>query len=73
MSGDVHVRFSEGAGVQFPRATRLVMGFQYEEEAEQVLRALHTRLARCGLTLSERKTRLVLFSRFAKDRVRRSR
>lgn len=44
-------------------ADDFVMGFQYEVEAEAVHQALKARLARCGLTLSEKKTRRVLFSR----------
>jgi hypothetical protein len=30
MSREVHVRFREGAGVRFPRATRLLIRFQLE-------------------------------------------
>jgi hypothetical protein len=33
MSCEAHVRFCEGVGVQFPRATHLVIGFEHEGEA----------------------------------------
>ena len=65
MSGDVHVRFCEGVGVRFPRATRLVLGFQNESEAKVFLQHLNQRLAKFGLELHEGKTRLIEFGRFA--------
>src|SRR3954471_21644700 len=37
MGREFHVRFCEGLGVQFPRATRLLLGFSGpREEAEQI-------------------------------------
>ena len=63
MSGDVHVRFSEGLGVRFPRATRPVMVFAKESDARKVLDVLPKRFARYGLTLHPEKTRLVPFKR----------
>ena len=52
MSGDVHVRICERLGVRFPRVTRLVAGFQHEEEAEALLAEVADRLVSelCGLT-----------------------
>lgn len=38
MSCEVHVRFCEGVGVQFPRATHHVVGFQQKEDASGCLR-----------------------------------
>ena len=35
MSGDAHVRFRERLGVRFPRATRLVVGFEHEADARR--------------------------------------
>jgi len=65
MRGDVHVRFSESAGVRFPRATHLVVGFQYKDDAERFLAALRERLGKFNLELSDEKTRLIEFGRFA--------
>jgi len=61
MSGDVQVRFCEHLGVQFPRVTHLVMGFQYEADARKMMVALRERLAAFGLMLHEEKTRLLEF------------
>ena len=68
MSGDVHVRFSEGLGVRFPRATHLVIGFEHHNEATACLEALRTRFAKFGLKLNEEKTRLIEFGRYATER-----
>ena len=53
-------------------ADDFVIGVQYEEEAQALLVALQARLAHCGLTLAEEKTRLILFSRYAEERAARS-
>ncbi len=63
MGREFHVRFREGPGVQFPRATRLVIGFEYREDAERVLAVLSKRMQRYGLTLHPDKTRLLDFRR----------
>jgi RNA-directed DNA polymerase len=63
MGREFHVRFRESLGVQFPRATRLVMGFACEEDARQVLDVLPKRFGRYGLSLHPDKTRLVPFCR----------
>lgn len=65
MRGDVHVRFSESAGVRFPRATHLIVGFQYQDDARRYHRELRERLREFHLELSEEKTRLIEFGRFA--------
>jgi hypothetical protein len=57
------VRIREGLGVQFPRATRLVMGFSHEEDARRALTVLPKRFAKYGLTIHPEKTRLVPFER----------
>ena len=51
MRRESHVRFCEGGGVRFPSATRLVIGFEHEEDARRVLAVLGKRLGRFGLTL----------------------
>jgi RNA-directed DNA polymerase len=71
MSREVHVRFSESAGVRFPRATRLVICMQYKDDAERVLKAIEERFTKCGLTLSKEKTRLIEFGRYARERLAR--
>jgi RNA-directed DNA polymerase len=63
MSREVHVRFREGVGVKFPRATRLVMGFERKEDAERVLEVLPKRFGKYGLEIHAEKTRLVDFRR----------
>jgi len=63
MSGDVHVRFCEGAGVRFPCATRQVCAFEQREDAERFYTVLGQRLRKFGLELSGDKTRLLPFSR----------
>ncbi len=68
MSGDVHVRFCEGLGVRFPRATRLVSGFESRVEAQGCLEELRRRFAKHGLKLHKGKTRLLEFGRYAIER-----
>lgn len=42
-----------------------ILCFQYREDAEKVLKVLHQRFAKYGLTLHPEKTRLVEFGRYA--------
>ena len=65
MRRELHVRFCEGGGVQFLSATRLILCFQYREDAERVLEVLSKRFAKYGLTLHPEKTRLLAFGRSA--------
>src|SRR5271155_4262616 len=51
MKREFHVRFYEGPGVKFPRATRPVMLFRYEEDARRVMAVLPKRFERYGLAL----------------------
>jgi RNA-directed DNA polymerase len=67
MSGDVHVRFREHPRGQFPRVTRLVIGFQHKYDAERLLAELKQRLEKFGLALHPEKTRLIEFGRFAAE------
>jgi hypothetical protein len=59
MSCEVHVRFCEGVGVKFPRATHLVVLAQSEEEAQQALGRIEDFVRANGLTLHPEKTRIV--------------
>lgn len=68
MSSEVHVRFCEGLGARFPRATRLVIGFESHTAATACLDELRRRFAKFGLKLHEGKTRLIEFGRFAIER-----
>ena len=68
MNREVHVRFCESLGVRFPRATRLVIGFESRSEARACLEELRTRFAKFGLELHEGKTRLIEFGRYASER-----
>ena len=61
MRRELHVRFCEGAGVRFPRATRLVLVFQLEKDARRVLEVLPKRFDKYGLRLHPDKTHLVRF------------
>ena len=66
MRREPHVRFREGPGVKFPRATRLVLGFQYEDDARSLRRQLEDRLQRFHLELHPEKTRLFRFGKNAR-------
>jgi RNA-directed DNA polymerase len=70
MRRESHVRFCEGPGVKIPRATRLVMGFQREQDARAMHKALAERLATFGLELHPDKTRVLRFGRFAHRKAR---
>jgi len=65
MKREPHVRFCEGGGVQFPSATRLVVGFEFKTEAEQFWKELAERMAKFQLELHPEKTRLIEFGRHA--------
>lgn len=53
--------------MRFPRATYLVMLFQYKSDAEEMYSALPTRMAKFGLELAMDKTKIMSFGRFAKQ------
>jgi RNA-directed DNA polymerase len=63
MRREFHVRFCEGPGGKFLRATRPVLCFEQEEDARRVMSVLPERLGRFGLTLHPEKTRLLDFRR----------
>ena len=63
MSREVHVQFCERAGVRFPCATHLILGFENQEDAEKVYAVLFRRFEKYGLKLHPEKTRLVPFGR----------
>ena len=58
MSGDVHVRFCEGAGGKFPCATLLVILCDTQSDAVEAKETIKQWLAERGLELSEEKTNL---------------
>ena len=66
MSREVHVRFCEGLGVRFPRATRLICCFEREDDARRYQSVLPRRLGRYSLEVAEEKTKLIEFGRFAR-------
>ncbi len=70
MRRESHVRFCEGLRVRFPRATRLVVGFEHREEAERFLTELRERFQQFGLELHPDKTRLLPFGRHTDRRWR---
>jgi RNA-directed DNA polymerase len=59
MRREFHVRFSEGAGVRFPRATRLIILCRSEAEAQRALEQVQNWTAQAGLTLHPEKTHVV--------------
>jgi len=65
MSREVQVRFCESRAVQSRPATHLVVGFEYEQDAQRFHSDLRERFAGFGLGLHEEKTRLIEFGRFA--------
>jgi hypothetical protein len=56
MRRELHVRFCEGAGVRFPRATRLVICCR--GTADEAMRLMRRMMTRLKLTVNETKTRL---------------
>jgi RNA-directed DNA polymerase len=56
------VRFREGLGVKLPRATRLVIGFRNQRDADRVMEVLPKRFGKYGLSVHPTKTKLVPFS-----------
>jgi RNA-directed DNA polymerase len=72
MSREIHVRFCEGAGGQFPRATRLVICFEHEDDARKVQAVLPKRFEQHSLRLHPDKTRLLRFERPRGDDAPRS-
>jgi hypothetical protein len=70
MSGDAHVRICERPGVQLPWATRLVAGFEHEDDSRRFLDALRERFGTFSLSLHPGKTRLIKFGRHAVNRRR---
>ena len=59
MRRELHVRFCEGGGVQFPSATRLVVLCRGESDAQRALTLLQRWTTAAGLRLHPQKTRLV--------------
>jgi RNA-directed DNA polymerase len=62
MSREVHVRFCESRGVQFPSATHLAVFCTSKEEAETVKARLADWLRPRGLRFNEEKTRILHLS-----------
>lgn len=48
-------------------ADDFIIGLQYRDQAQKLLEMLKERLAKFGLTLSEEKTRIIEFGRFAQE------
>jgi RNA-directed DNA polymerase len=65
MRREVPVRFGEGLGVRFPRATRLVCCFQDEDDAKRFMSTMTERLAQFGLEVEPSKTKLIRFGSHA--------
>jgi len=59
MNRETHVRFCEGLGVRFPRATRLVILCRTQAEADQALNVVQQWTAEAGLQLHPTKTCIV--------------
>ena len=55
MSREVHVRFREGLGVKFPRATRLAIGFRDQRDAQRVMEVIPKRFGKYGITVHPRR------------------
>jgi hypothetical protein len=51
MRRESHVRFCEGGGVRFLSATRLIVGFEREDDARRFLDAMRERLGKFALSL----------------------
>ena len=57
--------------MRFPRATRLIVGFEHRDDAERFWRELQERFGKFNLGLHPEKTRLIEFGRFAVERRKR--
>ena len=66
MSREAHAPFCESLRVRFPRATHLVVNFQYRSDADRFAKSLTDRFGKFGLELAEEKTRLMRFGRFVR-------
>ena len=62
MRREFHVRFCEGLGGRFPRATRLIILFKRGEDARRVMKVIGRRFERFGLRLHPDKTQLLSFN-----------
>jgi RNA-directed DNA polymerase len=71
MRRELHVRFCEGGGVQFPTATRLVLGFQNKSDADRLRAELAERFRKFHLELHPEKTRLLEFGPCAAEHRKR--
>ncbi len=60
-------RYARGNVIVVRYADDSVFGFKSEETARRFLRAMQERLAKFGLTLNAKKTRLIEFGRFAAE------
>ena len=63
MSREVHVRFCESLGVQFPRATRLVVVCKDRVQAEAALTEVESVMTDLGLSLSPEKTKIASYGK----------
>ena len=63
-------RSAKGTVVVVRYADDIVLGFQYQPEADRFHRDVQTRLKRFGLSLHPDKTRLIRFGRFARQQTR---
>src|SRR3989442_15314029 len=76
LEGDTRPKWGETAGPRTPWTpprqcpTPLVMGFQYEADARQMVAALAERLAQFRLALHRDKTRLLEFGKLVAERRR---
>ena len=59
MSREIHVRFREGVGGRFLRATRLVVLCRTESQCKEALRRIRVIPGRMGLEMHPEKTRVV--------------
>jgi len=66
ISGDVYVQFCEQRWGKFPALTLLLFCFQYRRDAIKFQRVLKRRLDKFSLQLSEEKTKLCRFGKFAR-------
>jgi len=61
----------EGEAYEIRYCDDFILGFQRKGDAERVLRTLHKRFAKYGLSLHPEKTRLIEFGRFAAQDAKR--
>ena len=64
-------KYAQGEVIVVRYADDIILGFQYQTDADRFLEKLRERLGKFGLELHPEKTRLIEFGRFAEENRKR--